>query len=217
MKLDHIVDTIDLWTEGHDNHQECFDGAFTDGFSSGLPFDSYKVVKNCNCIIKVKPSKFNVANKHNAIVFYKDGVPVRLVVINEKTNVDECIKNALKQDINGMNLEDIFKENNIEETVIDMHEEPIHKDNDMKKETDTGSSDRMSLLRSMLKGSYTEEDGDSPNKGETFRYIPEEVDVRYLLVTDSEFFDISHKHAFTNSDGTVLIPLQEKSSIFIKK
>lgn len=35
-----IVRSIDLWTEQKDNHEECFNGAFIDGFNEGnIPFD----------------------------------------------------------------------------------------------------------------------------------------------------------------------------------
>ena len=46
-----IINTIDLWTEQHDNHYECFNGAFVDGFENNkIAFDEYKIIKNCNCI-----------------------------------------------------------------------------------------------------------------------------------------------------------------------
>lgn len=46
------IKTIDLWTEQFKNHYECFNGAFVDGFeNNNIPFDRYKIVKNCNCII----------------------------------------------------------------------------------------------------------------------------------------------------------------------
>lgn len=80
----NIIKTIDLWTEQHDNHYECFNGAFVDGFeNSKVPFDTYKIIKNCNCIITVNNTGVNIHNKHNAIIFYKDNIPVRLVVINK--------------------------------------------------------------------------------------------------------------------------------------
>ena len=48
----NIIKTIDLWTEQIQNHQDVICGAFVDGFKNkNIPFDSYKVIKNCNCII----------------------------------------------------------------------------------------------------------------------------------------------------------------------
>ena len=78
-----IIKTIDLWTEQHENHYECFNGVFVDGFENNrIPFDEYKIIKNCNCIINVNQDNIHISNKHNAIVFYKDNIPVRLMVIN---------------------------------------------------------------------------------------------------------------------------------------
>lgn len=46
------IKTIDLWTEQFENHYECFNGCFIDGFDNeDIPFESYKIVRNCNCLI----------------------------------------------------------------------------------------------------------------------------------------------------------------------
>lgn len=210
-----LVETIDLWTERGDNMQECFDGAFSDGFGSGdIPFDTFKVVKNCNCTILTWPRSMNINNKHNAIVFYKDGVPVRLMVINKNTNVDECISKALNQNFNGVRLIDLFEKQAIKSFEIDMHEEPIEKE-EIKEEIDVGSSDRVSLLKSMLKGSYTEEESSIGVEKEPL-FVKNRM-VRYFLVTDTEVFRIMHKLAFANKEGTRLISLQTDGFNEIKK
>lgn len=104
MKNLKIVRTIDLWTEQHENHNECFNGAFVDGFENNkIAFDEYKIIKNCNCIISVSNPSINIGNKHNVIVFYKDKNPVRLMVINKNTDIDKCIHIALKQYFNNGN------------------------------------------------------------------------------------------------------------------
>ena len=70
-----IVKTIDLWTEQRDNHQDCFNGAFVDGCENNqVPFDKYKVIKNCNCFITVSNENIVINNKQHAIVFYKNTV-----------------------------------------------------------------------------------------------------------------------------------------------
>lgn len=51
---DRTINTIDLWTEQHENHYECFNGCFVDGVKDdSSPFDNFKVVRNCNCFIFV--------------------------------------------------------------------------------------------------------------------------------------------------------------------
>lgn len=92
------IKSIDLWTEQYENHYECFNGVFADGFENNkIAFDEYKIIENCNCIITVSNPKINISNKHNAIVFYKDKNPVRVMVINKNTDIDKCIKIALNQ------------------------------------------------------------------------------------------------------------------------
>lgn len=209
--------TIDLWTEQKDNHEECFEGAFIDGFTeNSIPFDSYKVIKNCNCEINCNDKDLNITNKHGAIVFYKEGKPVRLMVINEKTNTLECIEKALNQTYLDIPLRDIFKKLNIKGTVIDLGQEHLYNGADHSKEIDVGSCDREELLESMLEGSYTESDTGfgKENVDTDFHFSPNTV-ISYNLLTDDEWFFITHHCAFINGDKTRVIPLQNHSKLNI--
>ena len=92
-----IINSIDLWTEQYKNHYECFNGAFIDGFEKkSKPFNKIKIVKNCNCIIIINREDINISNKHNAIIFYNNDKPVRLVVINKDTEIEKCINYSFK-------------------------------------------------------------------------------------------------------------------------
>lgn len=209
------IKTIDLWTEQYENHYECFNGAFVDGFeNTKTPFDEYKIVKNCNCIITVSQNDIHISNKHNAIVFYKNKIPVRLMVINKDTDVDKCIEVALNQYFEDSILKNYYDKLKINFSMIDMNEESIFKENDdITKETDIGSCDRWKLLYNMLKGSYTESDTSYGNFGsDKYEFIPN-LFIKYELVTDSERFEIEHKCAFINTIKTRLIPIQENSDL----
>ena len=211
----NIIKTIDLWTEQHDNHYECFNGAFVDGFENNkAPFDTYKIILNCNCIITVNNQDINIHNKHNAIIFYKDRVPVRLVVINKDTDIDKCIKVALEQHFENDILKDYYVKNNINSSIVDMKEEPIYKVTDnTKAETDVGSCDRWKLLYNMLKGSYTESNTAYGNfESDRYEFIPN-LFIKYELIIDTEKFEIEHKCAFINTIKTRLIPIQENSPL----
>jgi len=208
------IETIDLWTEQYDNHYECFNGAFIDGFDNGnIPFDTYKIIRNCNCIIDTNNDALNIRNKHNAIIFYKGNKPVRLLVINKDTNIECCINNALNQKYNDTNLSNLFIKNNITSFTIDMQESPIINNAISSKEIDVGSCDRWSLLYNMLKGSYTE---DNTTYGiysnDKYVFIPY-IDIKYKLVTDNEIFEIEHNCAFINEIKTRIIPIQSNSSL----
>ncbi len=212
-----IIKTIDLWTEQHNNHYECFNGAFVDGFENNkAPFDTYKIIKNCNCIITVNNPDVNINNKHNAIIFYKNSRPVRLVVINKNTDIDKCIKVALEQYFENSILKDYYVKYNIKSSIIDIKEEPISKITDNTKvETDVGSCDRWKLLYNMLKGSYTESNTAYGNfESDRYEFLPN-LFIKYELTTDSEKFEIEHKCAFINTLKTRLIPIQENSPLTI--
>ena len=209
-----IIRTIDLWTEQKINHYECFNGAFVDGFEKNQkPFSKYKIVKNCNCLITTNRENINICNKHNAIVFYDNDIPVRLVVINKDTEVEKCINIALKQDFNNQILKNIYDEKNIKFSVIDMNEKPIYNNSDNRKEIDVGSCDRWNLLYNMLKGSYTEDNTSYGNyQSDKYEFIPN-IEIKYELKTDTEIFIIEHKCAFINEIKTRIIPIQENSRL----
>lgn len=199
-----LIETTDLWLEQNDNMQDCFDGAFTDGFSNGIPFDSFKIVKNCNCSILTWPRNIKVMNKHHAIVYYKDGEVVRLMLINKNTNVDECISKALNQIINNRLLVDIFIENSITSRTVDMKEKPI--ENEYTDEIALEPADRPKLLKNMLNGSFTEDDTDLGAGKELLEFKNRMV--RFFLATDEEVFRIMCKSAFVNKDSSRMIVIQ---------
>ena len=209
-----LIKTIDLWTEQYKNHYECFNGAFVDGFeNNNIPFNKYKIVKNCNCIITTSKDDINISNKHNAIIFYNDNVPVRLAVINKETDVDNCIKIALNQNFNNTTLKDLYIKRNIESLVVDMNEQPIENKADKSNEIDVGSCDRWKLLYNMLRGSYTEDSTPYGNyQSDKYEFIPN-IMIKYELATDTENFIIEHNCAFINEIKTRIIPIQDNSKL----
>ena len=206
------IKSIDLWTEQNENHYECFNGAFVDGFENNkIAFDEYKIIKNCNCIITVNNPNINISNKHNAIVFYKDKNPVRLMVINKNTDIDKCIKIALNQYFENETLQVLYDNLQIKSSIIDIKETPIFNNANFNKEIDVGSCDRWNLLYNMLKGSYTESNTQYGNyESDKYEFIPN-IFIKYELTTDTEKFEIEHKCAFINTIKTRIIPIQENS------
>lgn len=212
------IKSIDLWTEQNENHYECFNGAFVDGFENNkIAFDEYKIIKNCNCIITVNNPNINISNKHNAIVFYKDKNPVRLMVMNKNTDIDKCIKIALTQYFENETLQVLYDNLQIKSSIIDIKETPIFNNADFIKEIDVGSCDRWNLLYNMLKGSYTESNTQYGNyQSDKYEFIPN-IFIKYELTTDTEKFEIEHKCAFINTIETRIIPIQENSNLTKKE
>ena len=206
-----IIKTIDLWTEKCDNHYECFNGAFIDWFENNKkPFDKYKIVKNCNCIIETN-NEFNINNKHNAIVFYKNKQPIRLMVINKDTNIEKCINVALNEEFEDKALKERYEILSIKSELIDLWESPIVKEYD--KEIDVASCDRWSLLYSMLKWNYTEYDSKYGNYETNKYYFIPKLDIRFDLKINDEIYSIQHKCGFINMLKTRIIPIQENSKL----
>ena len=208
------IHTIDLWTEQYVNHQECFNGAFIDGFENGkIAFDQYKVVKNCNCLITVNNLEVHICNKHNAIVFYQENKPVRLIKKKKKTDIERCIECALEQSLKDKKLSEVYRELGILVRIIDLKEKPIDNQANRTKEIDTGSCDRWNLLYSMLKGSYTECDTGYGKNGLNQYEFLSDIEINYELKTDTEEFEIQHKCGFINEKKNRIIIIQENSPL----
>lgn len=211
------INTLDVWTEPDENNMELFNGAFTDGWADGgQPFDSYKVVKHCNCEISSNAEDLVVGNKHNAIIFYLNGKPVRLAVAFEGTDIDACIEKALNQEVNGKKIRDLFTERGIKRTDIDLHETPIYNqyNNSGKREINIGSCDRPRLLNQMVQGSWTEDSNGQEESVGNFD-LGNRIKVRYHLIVGDEEFDILHKGLFISKDKTQVIILQVGSRLGI--
>lgn len=214
----NVIKSIDLWTEQIENHIECFCGAFVDGFeNNNIPFNTYKVIKNGNCIITCEQEIFNITNKHNAIVFYKNNFPVRLMVINKNTDIDRCINIALCQKLNQTTLSKIYQKNSIRRYDIDLKQQPIYNAANKNDEIDVGSCDRQSLLDSMLEGCYTQSETNygKNNSNNSFNFVTD-IFIKYDFATDTEKFIIEHSCAYLNETETRIIPLQDNSSLNIE-
>ena len=209
-----IIKTIDLWTEQYDNHYECFNGAFIDGFENNkIPFNKYKIVENCNCIITTNRDDIKIRNKNNAIIFYKDEIPVRLMVINKNTDIYKCINTSLNQYFKEGTLKDFYEKLNIQSVSIDMNEKSVCNNVASIEEIDVGSCDRWKLLYNMLKGSYTEDDTSYGNYSSDKYEFLSNIYIKYELTTDTEKFEIEHKCAFINELKTRIVPIQDNSPL----
>lgn len=214
----NCIKTIDLWTEQLENHYECFNGAFVDGFELDyIPFDEYKIIKNCNCFISVEKKEIKISNKHQAIVFYKKKIPVRLFVINKNTNIEKCVEIALSQYFQNITLKEIYEKYHIQKTEVDLKEKPIEKESDYQNQIDVGSCDRWTLLFNMLKGSYTESETSYGNfQNDKYEFLPN-LNMKYELQTDKEKFEIEHDCCFINLLKTRIIPIQKNSNLVKEK
>lgn len=214
----NIIKSIDLWTEQNENYIECFSGAFVDGFENGnIPFDAYKVIRNGNCIITNNYDGLNISNKHNAIVFIKNNTPVRLMVLNEHTDIDNCINIALSQSFNGTTLKEAYDNFSIKRYDIDLGQQPIHNNSNKENQIDVCSCDRPSLLDNMLEGCYTQSDTNygKSNSYSNYSFVPN-ITIWYDFTTDTEQFEIEHSCAFLNENMTRIIPLQDNSLLDIE-
>ena len=212
-----LIKTTDVWTEQRANHTECFDGAFIDGIENGnVPYDRYKVVLNCNCEISSNTDDVLIGNKHNAIIFYKDGKVVRLAVLANETDVFACLGNALNQVCNNIKLKDLLAAQNVKREIIDLKQAPKFNSFNGKKEMDIGSCDRVPLLNCMLNGNYTESETSLGNYDCNEWDFNKDIEISYNLKTDSEVFDIHHKGVFINKTKTKAIIIQSQGPISSK-
>ncbi len=203
------IKTCNLWTETTPN-SDCAKGAFIDGWQSGVPYEKFKIILNCNCIIKSNTPMVQARNKHAAIVFYGQS-GLRLCVLEKGTDLRKAINDALKSKVDGTPLHEILKSHGVRKKVVDLAETPIA--GDIRNTTDIGSCDRPALLKSMLSGSWGEENiGIGIGEYKKYIFLPG-FGLMYSLVTDTESFLIEHRGTFHAVDGSQTIPIQIHGSI----
>ena len=218
--VEMIIESTDIWTETTPNRQVCFDGAFIDGIENRrVPYDSFKVVLNCNCIIKTNSNDVAVGNKHHAIVFYRGNKVVRLVVACRETRILEAIDRALNQIIpdDRENLRALLNKKNVKHEIVNLEQPPIFNRFNGGSETDMCSCDRDSLLSVMIQGSYTESETGIGNYECNDYDYNENVKILFELDTGEEFFNIKHKGAFLNKTKTQVIAIQKDGIVHVEK
>lgn len=110
-------------------------------------------------------------------------------------------------------MKDLLALKKITRQEIDLKQDSVFNENNLKKEMDIGSCDRLSLLENMLKGSYTESESTFGNfDNNDYEFLPN-IEITYSLQTDKEKFSILHKGAFINKTKTRAIIIQQNSSI----
>ncbi|MBQ7880665.1 MAG: hypothetical protein IJ358_02340, partial [Clostridia bacterium] len=180
-----------------------------------MPYDRYKIVLNCNCEISSNTDCILLGNKHNAIIFYKNGKVVRLVVLTNQTDVFACLEKALDKSYNNIKLKDLLSIKNVKYKIVDLNQIPKFNSFNGRKEMDVGSCDRMSLLNCMLNGDYTESETSFGNYDCNEYKFNEDIEITYKLKTDCEIFDIHHKGVFINTTRTKAIIIQSQGNILL--
>ena len=97
------------------------------------------------------------------------------MVINQNTDIDNCINVALSQQFNDFSLNEIYIKLAIKRYDIDLRHQPIHNNSNKENEIDVGSCDRLSLLNCMLDGCYTQSDTNygKSNSDSNYSFIPD--------------------------------------------
>ncbi len=209
------IKSIDLWTEQYPNgHElECIKGAFIDGATNnGILYDSIEIIKNCDCKI-TNNANLNISNKHNAAIFYKNLLPIRLLVFNYIGDFSKLLEQVFNQKVEqggGYSLKNLLDKFNVKITSEHLNG---NLKQSVQEEIDVGSCDNIELLKSMLGGSYSISDiGLGNNANPDFIYN-ENIDVEYFLETKQNLFNIKHKGAFINTSHTRIIPIQINGTI----
>ena len=121
----------------------------------------------------------------------------------------------MEQRLNGKVLNEYLSQNNVKGKTVNLNEQHVFNEFNLgeHKELDVCSCDRLSLLKSMLKGSFTENGtcfGNLQDNDYSFNF---NVEVNYKLETDCESFSIMHKGAFINKSNTRIIIIQNDSTL----
>lgn len=203
------IKTIDLWIEQQDNDISFIKKAFSSGFETDIPYDAFKLVQNCNCLMQSK-SILGTPNKHTAIIFYNKNTPTRLLLLSDNTNIPRALNSALKQHIGSVQLLNIMRENDIHFTTGNMFEAPIIKSSNNINNAHLTSCNSWQMLHNILTNN-TNQNGFQSHK-EQFVY-DKNIMLDLSLKTPNEQFNISHKGAYINKQNQSLALIQANSPI----
>lgn len=240
--MNNDTSTIDLWIEREANDKECFKGAFMDGICRiddhlHHPYNYIRVITNCNCQMYTNDENVKINNKHRVIIFYKtyhiiDGKsycrreriyhkPVRMLVVNNNTNINACLKDVATQKI---------PEDKYEETMghflepwwvkienIDMEEKPLDFPTIFEDEPNICSCHSEELLESYFEGHYrNDKKDDREQEAQPLNYHPFFSLILFLPLRnqkDLHSFEICHTGAYISDDYKIIIPTQTEADI----
>ena len=150
-----IISTIDLWNQGG-KAEDMVLPALSDEFLKygHILYNEIQIIKNCRVDYV---SDIKLPSRSNALLFLRDGVPLRLVLLKQ------C---DLNKTVNFCFNEKCLPNNNSVMDYVNKGEiKIINKDlkqaagNEFELEVDNGSCDRKDLLTAMLGGSVSAEGG----------------------------------------------------------
>lgn len=100
---------IDLWLDNPKDPSGSWREAFLYGFPETLqggevPYDDYRIVKGCKCQIQLQCSPFEIHTRNLAVVFYRSGQPVRVLLASILSEVDTLMALALSTPHGGQTL-----------------------------------------------------------------------------------------------------------------
>lgn len=239
----NVISTIDLWLPHESNREITYDKVFRAGFDRKgertneaitASYDSYKIVQNCYCDLDC--SEFRLAPRQTAIIFYREGKPIRLLIDNiSDEEVTKYINHALVQRVGSArynsSLTAIYDRLGITSSTIDMakcipttrtivrsiwHQKvkmAIPKRSNSKRshrrhqKPFLASCDRWDLFLQFIDNSKHD-----PALNQSYTFDPK-FRLSCFLETNDEVFNIKHQGAYISADRTQYIMIQRNSSI----
>lgn len=239
----NAISTIDLWLPHESNRAITYDKVFRAGFDRKgertneaitASYDFYRVVKNCYCDFDC--SEFELPPRRTAIIFYREGKPIRLLVdsIPEK-EVEKYINHALVQRVGSArynsSLTAIYDRLGIASSTIDMAKciptarAIVHSiwHQKVKMAASKRSNPKQSHRRSQkpflsscdrwdLFLQFIDNSKHDPALNQSYTFDPK-FRLSCFLETKDEVFNINHQGAFVSADRTQYIMIQRNSSI----
>ncbi len=192
MKLDDArkelskIRSIDLRITQGARDYACYQRAFCEDLIKGkiIPYDHYKIVRNCETVFT---NDFGILTpaRRLAIVFYRQRIPIRLLVGSKDNNLDQAMKTVFETTVKGRTMRDWLK------SELHLHPESVN----LGQEGETNESEMANIASCHTWSSLQEAIMDFTGNNPEISWLIKKGHFTLRLKTDTEFFNIQHEVA----------------------
>lgn len=211
------ITTIDLWLPDEKHRAEIYDKVFRAGFDADraysnkavtTSYDKVEIYQNCNIGLETSDFPNPIDYRHIAILFYKDGQPIRLLADNASPDeVNKLYYHALVQRLGPSgrySLQEIL--DNIEVTTIDLKRPPLCHDCKTMDDPQIASCNRWDLFLQFIDNMKDEQ---AEYHFDPFSYLEvngQVGDWELAIPHRTMFFNTEKQHYITLQSASPLIP-----------
>lgn len=164
----------------------CYKKAFCEDLmkGKGIPYNHYKIVRNCEAIFT---NDFGILTptRRLAIVFYRQGIPMRLLIGSKDNNLDQIMKAVFETVVKKRTMRDWLK------SELHLHPENVN----LRQEGETDEGEMANIVSCYTWSSLQETIMNFTSNNPEACWLIKKGHFTLRLKTDAEDFNIQHEVA----------------------